>query len=88
LGLPTEQAVLQTELPADIDELYAVLMEKSGYHLPRPSYVQVHHMRMRSPLEAVLCSSSPLTPVEIDALTGYLAWYRSRHGRRIEKKKG
>ena len=82
LGLPAEQGIPEIELPTEVDELYAVLMEKAGYHLPRPSDVQVHHMRMRSPMEAVLRSSSPLTPDEIDALTEYLAWYRSRHGRR------
>ena len=83
--LHRDQGIPAIELPTEVDQLYAVLMEKSGYPLPRPSDVQVHYMAMRSPLEAVLRSSSPLTPEEIDALTEYLAWYRSRHGRRIEE---
>ncbi|HEY7465290.1 MAG TPA: helix-turn-helix domain-containing protein [Dehalococcoidia bacterium] len=85
LGLPS---IPEMELPTEVDELYAVLMQKAGYPMPRPSDVQVARMRMRSPMEAVLRSSAPLTPDEIDALTEYLAWYRSRHGRRIEEKKG
>ena len=82
-----DQGIPAIELPTEVDQLYAVLMEKAGYPLPRPSDIQVHHMRMRSPMEAVLRSSSPLTPGEIDALTEYLAWYRSRHGRRIEERR-
>jgi transcriptional regulator with XRE-family HTH domain len=86
LGWQAEQRIPEIELPTEVDELYAVLMEKAGYPMPRPPNVQVAPMRMRSPMEAVLRSSSPLTPDEIDALTEYLAWYRSRHGRRMEER--
>jgi transcriptional regulator with XRE-family HTH domain len=86
VGWQAEQRIPEIELPSEVDELYAVLMEKAGYPMPRPSDVQVHPMRMRSPMEAVLRSSSPLTPDEIEALTEYLAWYRSRHGRQIEER--
>jgi transcriptional regulator with XRE-family HTH domain len=64
-------------------ELYAYLMIAAGYEVPG-MMASYNVMVGRSPMEQEL--KEVLTPEERDALIDYLAWYRSRHGRKHESR--
>jgi hypothetical protein len=78
-GLATVYAEAQAMTP---DELYRVFMNKAGYVVPGESVS--YYALKSSPLERALRAGMPITPTEQKALTEYLAWFRSRHGRSVE----
>jgi transcriptional regulator with XRE-family HTH domain len=67
-----------------LDELYADFMRKAGYVVPRQ--VGAGTGKTRTAVEMALSTTSPLSPDEQQAVAEYLAWYRSRHGRAVERR--
>lgn len=65
---------------------YADLMRAAGYVLPRGDDPAVEAAASRHPLDAALHTTAPLSEAEREALSEYLAWYRSRHGRLPERR--
>lgn len=58
---------------------YADLMRAAGYVVPNAKE-QSGKASRSSILDVALRTTTPLTDQERDALSEYLAWYRSRHG--------
>lgn len=65
---------------------YADLMRAAGYVPPRGDDPAVEATASRHPLDAALHTTAPLSEAEREALSEYLAWYRSRHGRPPERR--
>lgn len=65
---------------------YADLMRAAGYVLPRGDDLEAESTASRHPLDAALHTDAPLSEAEREALSEYLAWYRSRHGRPPERR--
>jgi transcriptional regulator with XRE-family HTH domain len=66
-----------------LDELYADFMRKAGYVVPR---LRSGTGKTRTAVEMALSTTTPLSPDEQQAVAEYLAWYRSRHGRSVERR--
>lgn len=64
---------------------YADLMRAAGYVLPRGGDPAGEAAAPPHPLDAALHTTAPLSEAEREALSEYLAWYRSRRGRRKER---